>query len=136
MLSPTVDTIRLFLHVLGACVWVGGQIALAGIVPSVRKEHAESTKTIARAFGRVAWTSFGLVVVTGIWNLIEVDVQSGDWRYNATVVTHVLLSVIAGIAAAVHAIGKTRIALALGGALGLVSSLGALFVGVILRSGN
>ena len=26
MLSPTLDTVRLFLHVLAASVWVGGQI--------------------------------------------------------------------------------------------------------------
>ena len=33
MLSPTLDTVRLFVHVLAASVWVGGQIALGGIVP-------------------------------------------------------------------------------------------------------
>ena len=36
MLSPDASTIRLFLHVLGATVWVGGQIALAGLVPGLR----------------------------------------------------------------------------------------------------
>lgn len=136
MMSPTVDTIRLFLHVLGACVWVGGQIALAGIIPSVRRAHPESTKTIARSFGRVAWASFGLVVATGIWNLIDAGVGNDDWTYNVTVMTHVVLSVVAGVAAAVHALGRSKLALALGGALGLVSSLGALFVGIVLRTGT
>jgi len=28
---PTLDTLRLVLHVLAASVWVGGQIALAGV---------------------------------------------------------------------------------------------------------
>ena len=32
MLSPTATTVRLFLHVLAACVWVGGQLTLAGLV--------------------------------------------------------------------------------------------------------
>lgn len=39
MLPVHAATVRLFLHVLGATVWVGGQIALAGIVPVVRR-HA------------------------------------------------------------------------------------------------
>jgi len=29
--------IRLFLHVLGATVWVGGQLTLAGLVPGLRR---------------------------------------------------------------------------------------------------
>ncbi len=30
MLSPTATTWRLFLHVLAATIWIGGQITLAG----------------------------------------------------------------------------------------------------------
>jgi len=37
MLSPTLDTFRTVLHLLGAAVWVGGQIAMAGVVPSLRR---------------------------------------------------------------------------------------------------
>lgn len=136
MYSPTLDSLRLFLHVLAASVWVGGQIALAGIVPSLRKNHPESTKTVARAFGRVAWPSFVLVLVTGIWNLIDVDIQDADWTYTMTVIIHVLLAVGSGAAAAVHAIGRSTLALALGGALGFLLSVGAVFVGILLRTGT
>ena len=31
MLSPTLTTVRLFLHVLAASVWVGGQIVLVNV---------------------------------------------------------------------------------------------------------
>jgi hypothetical protein len=31
------DTIRLFLHVLAATIWVGGQITLAALVPLLRR---------------------------------------------------------------------------------------------------
>ena len=72
MLSPSLTTVRLFLHILAASVWVGGQIALAGVVPTVRKVSPEATKAVARAFARVAWPAFAVVVLTGIWNLSEV----------------------------------------------------------------
>ena len=55
MLSPTAETIRLFLHVIAASVWVGGQIVLVGLVPQVRKTHPEAVKTIANGFGKIAW---------------------------------------------------------------------------------
>ncbi len=136
MLSPTIDTVRLFIHVLAASIWVGGQIALAGIVPALRQNHPESTKTVARAFGKVAWASYVIVVISGIWSLIEVDVTNADWSYTATVMVHVFAAAAAGAAAAVHAIGRTKIAIALGGALGLIASLIALFIGLLLRTGR
>ena len=35
MLAVSWDTIRLFLHILAATVWVGGQITLAALVLSL-----------------------------------------------------------------------------------------------------
>jgi hypothetical protein len=37
MLAVSWDTIRLFLHVLAATIWVGGQLVLAALVPILRK---------------------------------------------------------------------------------------------------
>lgn len=136
MLSPTLDSFRLFLHVLAASVWVGGQIVVAGIVPALRRTHPESTKTVARAFGNVAWISFGVLFASGLWNLLEVDILDADWQYSATVMAHVATATLAGAAAVVHTLGKSKLALALGGALGLLFSLGSLFIGVLLRSGK
>jgi len=136
VLSPTLETLRLFVHVLAASVWVGGQITLAGIVPALRKNHPESTKAVARAFSRVAWSSYVLVFVTGIWNLIEVDVQDASWSYTSTVFAHTALAVAAGLAVAAHSFGRSKLALAIGGALGLLFSLAAVFVGHLLRTGS
>lgn len=136
MFEPTWTTIRLFLHVLSATIWVGGQVVLAGLVPALRRHDAAVTKVAARAFNRLAWPAFGTVVLTGIWNLMSVDATSSEWRYQVTASVHVLLTAIAGGAAAVHAVGRGRLALALGGAIGLLASLGALFVGLLLRSGR
>lgn len=134
MMSPTLDTFRLFIHVLAASIWVGGQIALAGIVPALRKNHPESTKTVARAFARVAWTSFAVLVASGMWNLYEADAPSATWDYSLTVIVHVATATAAGAAAVVHTLGRNKLSLALGGALGLVFSLASLFLGVVLRT--
>lgn len=136
MLEPTWTTIRLFLHVLSATIWVGGQVVLAGLVPALRRHDATVTKVAARAFNRLAWPAFGVAVLTGIWNLMSVDVTATDWNYQVAALVHVLLTGVAGAAAAVHAVGRTRLALALGGAIGLLASLGALFVGLLLRTGR
>ena len=135
MLEPSLTTLRLFLHVLAASIWVGGQIVLAGLVTSLRRHAPESTKVAAQAFNKVAWPAFVVLVVTGIWSLLAVEVGDTTWEYQITVMLHILLSAIAGMSAAVHAVGRSTLALAVGGALGLLSSLGAMFVGLILKSG-
>ena len=68
-------TIRVFLHVLGASVWVGGQIVLAALVPTVRQFGGENTKKVANAFNRVAWPFFALTVITGIWHVFAIDLS-------------------------------------------------------------
>ena len=75
MLSVSWDTIRLFLHVLAATIWVGGQITLAVLVPVLRRLGAEIPRAAARRFNQVAWPAFGVLVITGIWNIAAVRGQ-------------------------------------------------------------
>ena len=75
MIRPTSTTIRLFLHVVAACIWVGGQFTLAGLVGPLRRQVPEATKVAARAFNRIAWPAFGVLVLTGIWNLAVLDMN-------------------------------------------------------------
>lgn len=136
MLSPTTATLRLFLHVLAAAVWVGGQIALAGVVPVLRRDAPPVTTAVARAFAKVAWTAFAVLVVTGAWNLAAIDVADTDTAYQVTVFAKVAIALVAAVAVAVHSIGRSKLALALGGAIGLLASLGALYLGVLLHTGH
>ena len=136
MLSPTWATVRLFLHVVAACVWVGGQFTLAGLVPTLRATAPEATKPVARAFARVAWPAFAVLIVTGAWNLTAVDIGNTSSAYQVTVFVKVVLSVGAGVCTVVHSVGRSKLALALGGALGLLTSLGAVFVGVLLHTSS
>lgn len=135
MLSPTAATIRLFLHVIAATIWVGGQFTLAGLLPVLR-QHDGLAKQAARAFNRIAWPAFAVLVVTGMWNLAEVDVSSAPTSYQATVFVKVAVAIIAGAAAAAHVSARTKLALALGGAIGAVASVAAVFLGILLSTGN
>jgi len=135
VLSPTADTIRLFLHVLAAAVWVGGQFALAGIVPTLRRVAPESTKAVANAFARVAWPAFAVLVVTGIWNIAEVDVTNTDSAYQVTLMVKITLAILSGVFAAIHAAGRSKAAMAIGGSLGGLCAIGAMFLGVLLANG-
>jgi len=64
-LDPTLDAVRLSLHILGAAVWVGGQITLAALVPTARGLGEGAGRALAQAFARVQWPAYALVVVTG-----------------------------------------------------------------------
>jgi putative copper export protein len=136
MLSPDLDTLRLFLHLLAATVWVGGQLALASVVPSLRRAAPESTKVAARAFNRIAWPAYAVLVLTGMWNIAEVDVTAASTQYQVTLMVKVTVAILAGAAAAVHAAGQSRVALAVGGAAGALFSLGAVYLGVLLQTGT
>jgi putative copper export protein len=133
VLSPSFDTFRLFLHVLAAAVWVGGQVTMAGLVPALR-DHEGIPKVAARAFSRVAWPAFFLAVVTGIWNVFEVDMAAAATPYHVTLGVKVLLVVAIGFSAWFHGITTDRRVLAATGALSALGSIVVLFVGVLLRS--
>jgi putative copper export protein len=136
MLSPTADSIRLFLHVLAASVWVGGQIVLGGLVPKLRQVAPESLKVAANAFARIAWPAFAVVVVTGMWNILDITVGDMSTEYQVSMFVHVLLAMAAAMFVVIHSVGQTKLALALGGALGLLTSLGAMFIGILLQTGR
>ena len=134
MLSPGLATIRVFLHVLAASVWVGGQIAIAGVVPALRRSHPTATKVLANAFARVAWPAFGVAVLTGIWNLMAVDITATSGAYQGTVLLKLAVSMASGVFAVVHANGRSKTALAVGGALGALTAIAAMFLGVLLHT--
>jgi putative copper export protein len=132
MISPTADSIRIALHLLAVAVWVGGQIALAGIVPTIRRVAPSATTHLAQAFARVAWPAYIVAIATGMWSLAVEDPADRGGAYAATFGIKMIFVVAAGVATAIHSGGKTKVALAVGGAVGLLSSLVAFFLGVQL----
>jgi putative copper export protein len=135
MLPVTLDTVRLTLHVLAACVWVGGQVVLAGLVPTVRGLGPDAAKQVARAFARIAWPAYAVLVVTGVWNLLEVRVGDRTPAYHATLGLKLLVVAASGVSAGIHATTRTRTVLAVTGALTGVTALAAVLLGVQLARG-
>jgi putative copper export protein len=131
MLPVSWDTIRLFLHVLAATVWVGGQITLAALVPVLRRRGAEIPRAAARRFNQVAWPAFGVLIVTGIWNIAAVRSQIHG-SYRTTLIVKLVVVAISGVAALLHARARTPAGQAVFGALTGLSALAALFLGVLL----
>lgn len=131
MLAVSWDTVRLFLHVLAATIWVGGQLTLAVLVPAVRGFGARVTATAARRFNQVAWPAFAVLVATGVWNILAESAKDTG-RYRTTLIIKLAVVGVSGIAAFLHARARGTVGLAVFGALTGVSALAALFLGVLL----
>jgi putative copper export protein len=133
MLPVDAVTIRLYIHILAATVWVGGQLTLAGLVPGLRALGPDAPKTVARRFNRIAWPAFALLVVTGLWNLAETHVGDQSSAWIATLFAKLVVVAVSGVSAAVHTRATTRQGLAIWGGLSGLSALLALFYGVQLH---
>jgi putative copper export protein len=124
------ETIRLFLHVLAATIWVGGQITLAALVPALRAAGGDVPRAAANAFNRIAWPAFAVLVVTGIWNVMAEDDDSAAYQH--TLMLKYTLVIASGVTAYVHAKATSRRMMATFGALTGLTALATLFVGILL----
>jgi len=121
---------RLSLHVLAATIWVGGQLVLAGLVPTLRAVGPDAPRLAARRFNLIAWPAFFVLFVTGIWNLmIEEDIRHPLFEIKF------LMVIISGAGAAIHIVAKdSKAALAIGGAMASLGAVAALVLGVALAN--
>lgn len=137
MLPVTSATVRLFLHILAATVWVGGQIALVGVIPVIRRVGGiDAARAAARRFQLVAWPAFAVLIATGVWNLFAVEVGDRSTAYLTTLLVKLLLVAVSGIGALGHILFARRPAI--GGVfagIGLLAAIAATFAGVLLATG-
>ncbi len=125
------DSVRLFLHVLAATIWVGGHLTLAALVSALRAAGSEVPGRAARAFNRIAWPAFAVLIGTGVWNIAaEHDQVHGAYR--TTLIVKLVVVAASGLTALAHARPRNRTALAVYGALTGLTALVALFLGVLL----
>ncbi|MGZ4475352.1 MAG: hypothetical protein ACXVWU_07925 [Nocardioides sp.] len=132
MMTIDLDTLRLFLHVLAATVWVGGQITLAALVPALRSAGTDVPKAAANAFNRIAWPAFVVLLLTGVWNVVA-EGDKGP-AYQHTLMVKYTLVIASGVTAYLHARASSRKGMAIFGALTGLTALATLFVGIVLAA--
>ena len=132
MLAPALETIRLTLHVLAATVWVGGQIVMLGLVGPSRGLGGDAPRVLARAFARMAWPAFLLLVATGIWNISALGYGSQSSAWKAVLMAKIAVVIVAGVATGLHQRASTKGQLALWGSVAGTASVTALVMGVLL----
>ena len=130
-LAPALDAVRLSIHVLAATVWVGGQLVLAGLVPTLRTIGGDAPRKVAGAFGRISWPAFVVVVATGIWNVSAVSKgQPSAWH--AVLGAKIAVVGLSGVAAYLHGRSTGRAGLAAWGATAGLTAMTAVVLGVLL----
>jgi putative copper export protein len=118
------------LHVLGATVWVGGQLMLAGLVPVLRRAAPEAVPLVARTYARLAWTAFALLVVTGVLNVVTS--AHGGAAYRRTLTVKLALVLLSAATAFAHQRARRTAARAWTAATSLATALVAVLLGVVL----
>lgn len=131
-LAPTLDAIRLFLHVGAATIWVGGQFVMLGLLPTARQIGGDATKKLANAFARLSWPAFAVLVLTGFWNLAALSSDPKSTAWNAVMGVKMLLVILAGVGAWLHGRATTKAATGAWASIAGVASILALFGGVLL----
>lgn len=135
MQPVTWTTVRLFVHIVAATIWVGGQFTLAGMVPGARRIAADLPRTLAQRFDRLAWPAFAVLVATGIWNIAATrGFHSGDTAWRATLVVKVIVVGFSGLSAFAHRRSTSTLGLAVWGTFTSISAIGALWLGVMLNN--
>lgn len=128
------DSTRLFIHILAASIWVGGQLVLLGLLPTLRAMDDGAPKAAAQAFNRLAWPAYFVLFASGMWNIWEVlqrgeDVPPGFHPWFEVKFTAFLIS---GAGAALHIVGKSKASLAIGGAASALGGLVAMYLGFVI----
>jgi putative copper export protein len=130
-LAPALDGIRVTIHVLAATIWVGGQLTLAGLVPTARGLGEGAGRALAQAFARIQWPAYAVLVITGFWNVSATHAgQPEAWRVVLGV--KIAVVVLAGVAAWLHSRSTSKAGLAFWGAATALASVTALALGVFL----
>ncbi len=104
-----------WVHLLAVATWTGGLITLAALVPVLRRQGAETgtLRAVARRFGVVSWIALGVAVITGVWQVTELDLPWTDGTLNLKL----SLVGVAAVLALVHQLTARRTSPAVRGML-------------------
>ncbi len=131
-LASGLAVVQLTLHVLAATIWVGGQLVVAGLLPTVRGLGDSAPRQVAKAFGRLSWPAYWLLIATGVWNYLAVDHKVATNGWNAVFGIKMILVVAAGLGAYLHTRASTPRGRGIYAGVGTLASIAALVMGVAL----
>ena len=130
-LTPVLDSIRLFIHVIGATIWVGGQLVLAALVPALKKINPDLPKIVAQKFNKIAWGAYALLIASGIWNMAQLP-KDAPSNYSMVLGFKMAIVLLSGLAALLHSRAKDTKKLAMWGSISGLTALLSLYLGVLL----
>ena len=131
-LADALTIVRLALHVLAASVWVGGQLVVAGLLPTIRGLGVDATRSVARAFARLSWPAYWVLIATGIWNYAAVSPAHATFSWKAVFAVKMAAVVLAGLGAFLHTRARTAAARGAFAGVAALASTAALVLGVAL----
>jgi uncharacterized membrane protein len=146
------DAIVLWLHILGAVVFVGPQIFLAAIaMPAIRdmadaRARLNLTRRITRGFGMLGGGALVLILVTGLWNFStaqgdgKFDLTRYFWLFNIKFLLFVAVVVLTGLHAMVFGKrlqdlqeqGANEVALAEARQMSMMASIATLTLSIVI----
>lgn len=133
----------LWVHVVAACVWIGGQATVAAVIPLLRgADGGRLAAAVGRRYQAIAWPAFAALAVTGVLNAGNAGLQWShllDTAPGRTLAAKLGLVAVSGGAAALHAFvqaprGRSAAWSATLGSLSLLAAAVAALYGVAIAS--
>jgi putative copper export protein len=138
----------LWVHVLAATIWIGGQATIALLLPLLRGQPG-LVSAAGRRFQRMAWIAFAVLLLTGVLNMHDAGIAWNNLTATApgrTLLLKLGFVALSGAAAAIHAVvvapraasapsAATRSLSAVLGFLSLAAAALAALYGVIIAAG-
>ena len=144
VLSISGSALVLWLHVVAACVWIGGQATIAVIVPVLRGQGDLAARA-GRRLQVIAWPAFAVLVVTGLINVANAGLRWTalfDSPAGRTLVIKLVFVAVSGLAAGIHALAQaprsrggaasSAVTSAVLGSISLLAALVAALYGVVI----
>ncbi len=106
------DGLVIWIHLIGASIWVGGSIFLGIVLVPVLKSHTKTLEEmvalmvkIGRRFNKITIPAFGALIATGIYNSRALLGEPGtliDTTYGIILLTKIILVIGTIVAYIIH----------------------------------
>jgi putative copper export protein len=144
MLSVSAPVFVLWVHIVAACIWIGGQVTVAAVIPLLR-DHRDLARRVGRRYQAIAWPAFVVLILTGLLNVGNAGLhwsQLLDNPAGRTLIVKLAFVALSGVAAGVHSLlqaprsghatGDSAVGSAVLGSISLIAALLAGLYGVVI----